>query len=490
MTSLKKKTISGFLWMSATSGLSSVAKILVLAVLARLLSIESFGVLSAALIIVNLASLVTQMGIGPAIVQKKELKDTDLSMGFTISLVLGLIASLVVFFSSSLIASFFNMPDLVSVLKVLSLLFLVESVSVVSVSRMQRDLEFKKLSIISLVSYLIGYGFVSITMAYLNFDLWALVYGQLAQTLLQVSLYLYYKPFKYTIRYDKKEFKTLINYGAGFTLAKFGNYLALQGDNLITGKFLGSESLGLYSRAYSFMVMPITLIGTAMDRVLFPAMSSIQNNHKKIENIFYQSTGLISIVSISLSVFIIILSPEIVMILLGKGWEGVVAPLQVLSMGIFFRMSYRVSDAISKALAMVFKRAYIQFVYAFCVLVLTYSFKGYGITGIALGVLISLFINFILMSSLSIVKLKGSWKKFFKENLSGLKLGLVYLIILYPLVNLLREGTQSSVLIVGTSIFILTLITIILFIFARNWFFNKMINKSIEDILKKIKYKI
>lgn len=485
--SLKNRTITGFLWMSVTSGMSSVAKILVLAVLARLLSIESFGVISAALIIVSLASLITQMGIGPAIVQKKNLTDTDISMGFTISLVLGVITSVAVFFSSGIISEFFNMEDLIPVLKVFSSLFLIESISVISVSRMQRDMEFKKMSIISLTSYIVGYGFISITLAYFNFDLWALVYGQLAQTILKVLLYIYFKPFKYRLCYDRKVFKNLLNYGGGFTLAKFGNYLALQGDNLITGKFLGSESLGLYSRAYSFMVMPVSLIGTAMDQALFPAMSSIQNNHKKIGDIFYKGTGLISIVSVSLSIVIFILAPEIVNVLLGPGWEGVIRPLQILSVGLIFRMSYRISDSISKALALVYKRALIQFVYAFSVLLLTFSLKGYGINGIAMGVLISLFINFLLMSMLSITELKTKWSIFFGENLRGLRLGIVFIIVLYPLVEALRKVTDSSVLVIGASTITLGLITMLIFLYARQWFFNDLLNQFIENLIKKVR---
>ncbi len=460
---LTHKTFTGFLWQFLGTIFKTFLQLGVLFVLARLISKGDFGIVQSALIVVGFSKLVSQMGVGPALVQKSDLTSLHIRAGATLSLILSFIFFIVVFFSSGLLADFFKMPDLKDVIKVVSILFVIEGITTVSQSLLMREMKQKVLVKIDFITYFIGYGLVAIILSYYGFGLWALIIGQLTQSILK-CIFSFVKS-RYPIKpyLGKKEIKDLLYFGGGFTIAKFFNYLATQGDNIVAGRYLGADALGIYSRAYTIMVKPVSLIGDSLDKVLFPAMAARQNQSDRLIAAFVNGSKMITFLCIPISIVIIFSSNEIINVMLGNKWSEAVIPLQILTAGLIFRMGYKMGDCLTRATGNVYSRAKRQLVYAICVIVGCYVGTRWGIVGVSYGTLFAVAVNYVLMINLSLTILKINWMFFLKKTLGDFSISLLLGALFIGVIYLIRLFVESDILILTLSYSIYGSMLLVLF---------------------------
>src|SRR5687767_1250542 len=140
--SLTQKTFSGTLYLMSSGGIQVVLKIGVLAVLARLISPADFGLMGIAIVIVEFSKMFAQMGVGPCIVQRKELNDRLLSSAFTLSLLMGFLFAAVIVITAPLLESFFRMQGLHRVLQAVALAFVINAFTVTAQALLQRNMKF------------------------------------------------------------------------------------------------------------------------------------------------------------------------------------------------------------------------------------------------------------------------------------------------------------------------------------------------------------
>lgn len=446
-SSLTSKTISAFLWLGSGSGVQSVIQILVLAVLARLIEPDAFGVMQAALVVVGFAKLMSQMGVGPAIVQKKGLTENHIRTGFTISLTFGIILTLLTFISSDLLAVFFQMPELEHVLKLVSVIFFIESFVVVSQALLQKNLRMKEYAIINLFSYTFGYGIVGIALGFLGYGVYALIWAIIAQTGIKAILATYSESHSRIPMIHSKSFKDLMYFGGGVTTAQFANYLAAEGDNIITGRFLGADALGLYSRAYAVMVKPVNLLGSAVDKALFPSMAFIKDEPERLKSAFLKGLGGLALISFPLSAMMILMGPEIVLVLLGENWTDAILPFQILAVGFAFRMGYKINDTLARATGAVYRGAWRQGIYAFNVIMGSLIGMRWGIEGVACGVVVALFIHYLLTTQLSVSILNVKWWTLIKLHFIPITNAIIAGTAVYVPLLIMRDFTDNSMIV-------------------------------------------
>src|SRR5690554_172644 len=445
--SLTQKTFKGFFWQFGGRILKTFLQLGVLFVLARLISKADFGIVQSALIVVGFSKLVSQMGVGPALVQKHNLTSLHIRAGATLSMILSFLFFIIVFLCSGLLADFFKMPELENVLKVVAILFVIEGITTVSQSLLLRDMKQKVLVKIDFISYLTGYGVVAIVLSYYGFGLWALIIGQLVQSLLKCILSFIKSKHSIKPYWGKAEVKDLLYFGGGFTIARLFNYLATQGDNIVAGRYLGADALGVYSRAYAIMVKPVSLIGDSLDKVLFPAMAARQNQPDRLIEAFINGSKMITFLCLPISIMIIFSSKEIVNVLLGDKWDEVVVPLQILTAGLIFRMGYKMGDCLSRATGNVYSRAKRQLVYAICVILGCYVGASWGIVGVSYGTFFAVMVNYILMIHLSLIILKINWIYFIKRTLMELPIMIFLATLFVGIITLVRLIVTSDILI-------------------------------------------
>jgi PST family polysaccharide transporter len=412
---LTGRAISGVLWTAWGKGGHTVLNLLTLVVLARLLSPREFGTVSAALVLIEFSSIFSRLGLGPAVVQRRELEPRHLKVAFTGSLILGLAVGLLIWLLAGQVAGFFRNAQVADVLRALAWVFPLKGVSAVAEALLLRDLRFRWLANLEIATFAFGQLCVAIPLAYLGFGVWSLVAGTMSQTLVRCGfLLLVRRPPGLGL--ERQALGEMLHFGAGFTIARLANLLALQGDNLVVGRWLGPAALGLYGRAYGLMSAPASALGKVLDDVLFPTLARVQDDPARLGLAYRRGVALIALMALPASVGMVILAPELVRVALGERWVAATVPFQVLAAGTLFRTSYKMSDSLARSTGVVYARARRQILYAAMVIGGALVGQGWGITGVAVGVLVALVANFLSMAQLSLSVCHISWTSFWQAH--------------------------------------------------------------------------
>lgn len=428
MPSLYKRIYAGVLWVAFGAGAQVVLQFSLLVVLSRLLSPSEFGLVTAAMTVVVFSTIFSQLGVGPALVQREALTDRHVSAAWTLSLALGGVLCSATYFLADVIEGLYRIDGLAELLRILAFVFPLTAAGVVAESLLQRNMKFKALTTAKVASYAFGYAAVSLILAFLGFGAKSLVYGSLSQALLYTVVVFVSAVHPVRLSADLRSVGELTRFGFGLTLAKIGNYVATQGDYVIVGRMLGAASLGAYSRAYQLLMLPANLIGTVLDKVLFPALSSIKSDKASLQDVYEKGVSLVALLTISLSVFSAVFAGEIVGLVLGAQWGEVVLPFQILISVLFFRAAYKVNESLVRAAGAVYRLAATQWVYALLVVLLSLLGAYWGLHGVAVGVSIAVTVNYFMTALVLRLVIGFSWKRNIALFLPGLCSGLVVLV--------------------------------------------------------------
>lgn len=451
---LTERTLRGGGWQFLSVLFQTVLQLAVIAILARHLSPEAFGLVAIASIATNLIMLFSEVGFRPALIQRKELTPLHVRVAFTLTFGLAIFLTTALWLAAPAIADFFNNAAAENVLKGMSLAVPFSVFSTISGALLERELAFKKLLVATMVSYTFGYAAVSVSLAFLGYGVWSIVVASIANSVLSSAMLFILAPHSLVPALRLREIRELFYYSGGVMLARFFNFFAEQGDYFIVGRFLGAGSLGLYERIYRIMNLPMKSLGKVLNKVLFPAMSQIQDDPRRLTRVFLSSTAIINMCLLPLSVLMIILAPEIVILLLGSEWAAAIVPLQILSSVITLRNLIWLSSALAGAVGAVYNKALVRATFAGSVLLGAWLGSFWGLAGVAVGVGLANFSNYILMSSLAISLTKGTctWTLFLKAHLSGVALAGITTLVALPLAILLRTTTTPLLLILTTTV--------------------------------------
>ena len=212
---LKQTVIRSIGWVGCASiiiyGINAFTKIL----LARLLFPEDFGLFAIALILINFLTMFIGLGIGDVIIVSKNDFDKNANTGLVLTFVLGILLFLISFFSARAIATFFGNPTLILLVRILSIMFLFDSVTVIFRSILMRNLNFIRKSSIEIVSVLF-YGIVVVGLAFAGYGVWSIVWASLIQHFLMMILFFAFCPWKPSFSFDFKTAKDLFHLGSQF----------------------------------------------------------------------------------------------------------------------------------------------------------------------------------------------------------------------------------------------------------------------------------
>ncbi len=326
-SNLTHRTFVGLFWSSSGSGMQAVLKIVVLGVLARLLTEADFGIVALCLTVTAFTDMFARLGVGPAVVQRERLEERHIRVGFTITVTLSFVFVALLWVLSPPIAAFYREPSLVPILRVLSLGLMIDGLSVVAMSLASRDLDFRLKAGTQAASYFLGYGLFSIVFAYLNFGPWALIIGTLAQKVISAVVYLIAKPHAKLLHFDREAAAQLLYFGGGQSLSDVLFRGASQGDNIVVGRALSTEALGIYQKAYQLMILPAQLFGDTIANVLFPAMSKVQSEAKTISTVYRRGVAFTALFMLPASAVLFVFAREYVLILLGPQWTEAILTL-------------------------------------------------------------------------------------------------------------------------------------------------------------------
>jgi PST family polysaccharide transporter len=403
-------------WTFSGTGVQGVVQLLAIMALGRLLTPAEFGLMGAAAVVIAFSQVVSQVGVGPAMIQRRELQPEHVRVSVTLSLTLGLLLGAIVWFGARDIAAFYRIPELEPVLRGVSFLFPLDGLNTVAKSLLMRDLRFRLFVALEVGSYIVGFALVGVLLAWYGYGVWALVIANLAQvTLRTIAMYVATRhPLRPSL--DLRASRDLLSFGFGHSIAQIGTVLSQQGDNLVVGRWLGPAALGVYGRAYSLMVMPASTFGRIVNRVLFPVMSQVQGERGRLANAYERSVAIVASVALPISAYLWVVAPEFIPVILGPAWTEVVVPFRLFTIGLLFRMSSKISDACTKAAGKVYIRAVLQGAYAAAVVIGAIIGQRWGVAGVAIAVSLAMAFNWLSMAWLSQVVTGLPWSGFARAH--------------------------------------------------------------------------
>src|SRR3989304_4830026 len=283
--SLTDKTLSGLNWNFLGNYILVIIHTIVGIILARLLTPQDFGLIGMVVIFTGLADLFATLGMKQSIIRIKNINENHLRVATTITLSSSILLYFIFYFSSPLIAGFYNEPRLIPILKVLSILFIFKGLTVVSNGQVSKKMDFKYLVTVGIASSFTN-GVISSILALTGFGVSSLVYGSIASSTLVCFLFLKKYPPKLKPLFKKEEFKELVGFGSGISLSNILLYGSSNIDYLIIGKFINPTQLGLYTRAFRLMTESISKVIGGSYGVLFTAFAATQDDIPKLSKAY------------------------------------------------------------------------------------------------------------------------------------------------------------------------------------------------------------
>jgi O-antigen/teichoic acid export membrane protein len=442
--SLAHVTFRSLSWSAIGVALRSLSQLVVLIVLSRVLTQSEYGVATLLISIFNLFWAQFEAGIGMAVLQRPNLDDARIRVSFTMALCAGIVVPAVVALLADSLADFFSMPELPGPLYLLCLGMFLRSLTIVSEYLLHRDLDFRRLAIIETFSFGIGFGGVAIAGGLLGAGVWSIAAGQFAYCVLK-SLFIGAQK-THTVRplLSLPLLREMSYFACGFTLGSALATASHEIDKVLVGRFMTSAAVGVYGRAIQIFVMPTSLLGQVVDRVLFSVLASVKSDPARVQKCLKGGTAFFALSILPASVAAAALAPELVRVLLGPGWIEVVEPLQVLCIGMYLRTSVKVSEAIIRAQGAVYRRLSYYALSACLVAVGTAIGYRWGLAGVALGNVIATTVFFAAMTRLSLRFADLSIGTYLGLHVPGMILAAVVGAEALILLPLLRGEFESS----------------------------------------------
>ena len=463
----------------------SIIQMIYMGIMARKLNHEDFGIMAIANSIIIFGNIFAEGGFGSAIVQNRNINIKHINAAYKWSFLLGLLTSIICFFISTFLAEFFDQRKLIQIIQIISLNFLFLSINGVSTGMLQKNYRFKEKFITILFSIIISYS-IGIFLAYKNLGVLSLVYASLIFSFLKSMGFLYFTRFKLIRGFQIIEFKELFSFSFGVIILKTINFLSNNGIILILGKIFTVNILGLFERSNQIKNIPANYLGNILDSILYPTLSEIQNEDAKLFIAYKNIIGVIYSIFIPLTIYLIIYTKEIVLILLGGNWDKTVLPLKIMFIITPFIAINKITDSLIRAKGIIYLNIYRKIIYLIILLISVCLGAFYWeLVGAAIALTLSGLIN-LLLTVLIIKKILSCQliEITIKPMLPGLKISLfiIVLILFYNyVVSFLHLGDIIPFI-------LFSLINILIFsiiIFKAPFLFGSYINY----LINKIKYK-
>jgi PST family polysaccharide transporter len=413
---------AGMSWLAGSRLVLMALGLLAMMVLGRLLSPADFGVMSAAMAVIALASALFEGAFGINIVRQTDLSDRQIAATFWLSAALGVVMFVAIILAAPAVERFFGFPDLSYVLVASAFIVLFKSVGSVSQSLLQRRQRFRTIAQTAVLSYIGGSFFVGISMALTGYGVWALVAGAVLSTALESVTNLVCARVPLRPLPDRASSGEVLRFSGWFTLSQVLAWAANAGANAVTGRTLGAEALGVYSRGWKLLDILVAASAQPMQRVLLPGFSRLHDDRASAGRAFVKALTLSVCAFAVISVMAISHAQAIVLIALGPQWERTVPVVQLLFLALVPRCCFKVSEAFAFALGRSLSATIRQAIYA--VLMVGGAILGsrYGAVGVAAATCLAIWI-FYLVSLGQVVAMGAiSSRKLLVVHLRGLAL--------------------------------------------------------------------
>lgn len=303
------------------------------ALLARVLSPGDFGLMGMALVVMQAGESLSQTGMTRALVVKGAEAEDYLDTVFVITALRGAILTGLLMAVAPLAGLFFSTPSLVPLMRVISLVFLLNGLISPAIYVLERDLRFARFAVPRVSGTLVDL-LVAVPAALVLRSAWAMVIGYLAGRFIWMAASYVAAPYRPSVRgFSLERARDLYGYGKHVTRATAVDYFISQSDKALVGRLMGVDALGLYGFAWRIATLPVTAATNVAQAVAFPLFSRVQSQRERMRSGYLRALGTIAAISAPLTAGVFAIATELVAAVFGPKWAGMTTSLRVLCLG-------------------------------------------------------------------------------------------------------------------------------------------------------------
>ena len=335
--SLTSIVMKSGVWMVAARLINRGTRIVTTTILAHLLTPTEFGLIAVGLLAVAFVKIFGEFGIQQALIKESEENTSDfLNTAWITEATRGLLLSVIVYLSASLLSVFFSSPKSESVIRALAIIPLLNGLTSVRMVYLQKNLMFRKQFLYE-ISGIFAPLLVSIPLAILLKNVWALVIGSIATEILRLIISYCLMPYAPRISFNISYFMQMFSFGKWILLGGIVSYFSMQIDTIYVAKFLETNILGIYFVAFNLTNKPVIEFSKSLNKVFFPAFSRVSYDPIRVKHGFKKSINVLYSLVIPVSVGIILISEDFVEIFLGNDWLEMIPAMSILSIAALLR---------------------------------------------------------------------------------------------------------------------------------------------------------
>lgn len=334
--SLAKKGFTGFIYNFSSSlfnkGFAFIGGIL----LARLLTPEDFGLVAMLYIFFEVSQTLVTAGFGQAIIREPNLTETDKSTVFYFNLITSIFLYSLLWIGAEGIAGFYGKPQLVFLIKLMGLGLLFNSLTIVQRSTLNKNLQFKLLSIVEVVSGVFTV-VIPLVLAFYGWGVYALAVKYIIGSLISSIMLFVLSPWIPTGFINKMSFNKLFGFSFSVMLLGLVNAISRNLNQVVIGKFFSAASLGFFNQAYAFRTAIISTLNNTVMKVSYPMLSKIQDDRERLKKGYQRILSVNSFTIFPIITILILTAEPLVNGLLGEKWTGTIVFIRIIAVAGYFR---------------------------------------------------------------------------------------------------------------------------------------------------------
>ena len=317
--------LSGAFWMISLRWATRLTGLVSTVILARLLVPRDFGIVAMAMIVVGTLEIFNQTGQKLVLIRLENPTTEHFDSAWTVSFFIGLVTAIVILAISPLAVLYFHEPKVVPVMQCLALRSILGGLENIGTVNFRRDLKFNQFFAYNVYPKFFSF-VITITLAFILRNYWALVVGMLSGQL--AFIILSYTMHKHRPRFNISKVREIWSFSIWSFIRSVGWYFNTQVDQIAVGGFGGASLMGRYAVATDIAQSPSREVNEPMIAVLYPVMSRLQKSLPDLRDVYLNTLGWTTFICASTGVGVALIAPEMQHLVLGDKWNGI-APLMV-----------------------------------------------------------------------------------------------------------------------------------------------------------------
>lgn len=327
--SLKQKVLKGVFWSSVEQFANQIIGFIISIILARLLMPEEFGLIAMLAIFMALGGALIDSGLTQSLIRTENPTDQDYSTVFYFNLIGSVAIYAIIALLAPFIASFYDQPQLTTIVRVYSIVFVINAFAAIQRTRLTKIMDFKTQMLVSTPSLVISGG-VGIGLALYGYGVWSLVWSRIAQAVAATIQLWYWAKWRPLWLFSKEKFKQHFNFGFKLMLSGILDTVFVNAYPIIIGKFFTPAQVGFYSKADGLQMLPVRLISGIVSKVTYPLFSEIQNDDIRLKDVYKRIMQMVIFLVAPTLIILGVLAEPIFRFLYTEKWLPAVPYFQIL----------------------------------------------------------------------------------------------------------------------------------------------------------------